>query len=481
MTRTVVELFEEQVHRSSVRPALRYYRDGAWEQASWKEWWDRSERLAAGLLDGGVDPGEAIALVMSTRMEWGIADMGIAMTRGSCLALDAGLDADELVRALAENQVRTAILEGPMQVAVLSGRAQDLPELRRLIVVEEDALVQTAGVGRSLLRMESLTLPKRWEVLTVEAVTATGRHRLTAEPRFVANRRREIQSEDVAAILYTAGVTAPARGVRLSHKNLAAQLKSLAAMQLFTSEDVQLIFLPLSNMFGRVLYLAAVGYGMTSAFGRGYHRLLEDLAEVQPTLLASVPQVYESLREDLVRRVERRGPRSRLLPLALRVGRTVSRRVQGDDPVGLILAMEHRLFSRLLLEDVRQRLGGRMRFLISAGAPLNPETAQFFFSTGVLILEGYGLTETAGAVTFNLPDDFRFGSVGKALPRVEVAIDERGEVLIRGETVMVGFVSDEVSGEGQPVVDEDGWFHTGDRGRFDREGFLFLDGRVKES
>ena len=122
-----------------------------------------------------------------------------------------------------------------------------------------------------------------------------------------------------------------------------------------------------------------------------------------------------------------------------------------------------------------------MRFLISAGAPLNPETAQFFFSTGVLILEGYGLTETAGAVTFNLPDDFRFGSVGKALPRVEVAIDERGEVLIRGETVMVGFVSDEVSGEGQPVVDEDGWFHTGDRGRFDREGFLFLDGRVKES
>ncbi len=479
MARTIVELFEEQVHRSSVRVALRRYRDGVWETTTWKEWWEASERLAAGLITSGLEPGEKVCVVSSTRLEWVVVDMGLAMAGAVSVPLSAAASAHELRQALTDNQIGTVIVEDPIQLGKVAEAIGQDTLLRRVIYFDDDVLVETRGrQGGDYMRLESMGLPGELQRESLIDVMGRGRAALAEEPRFVARRRRSVDAQTVATILYTAGVSDQPRGVVLTHANLAAQVEAMSSLKLFSSDDIQLLFLPLAHIFARVLYLAAVGYGMTTVFARGRGRLVEDLAEVKPTLMASVPRVYQRLQQEIVERIRQRQIRSRLLPVALEVGKAVSRRTRGGDRVGLFLGWEHRFFSQLLLEDVRQWLGGEMRFLISGGAPLDRETAEFFFSAGVLLLEGYGLTETAGAVSFNMPDDFRFSSVGKPLPGVDTTIAEDGEILVRGPTVMQGYLEDkdrDIQG-----IDEDGWLHTGDIGHFDSDGFLHLTDRKRD-
>ena len=478
MSQTIVELFEDQVHRSSVRAAMRRHRDGLWEEITWKEWWEDSERLAAGLIDAGLLLQQEVCVLVSNRAEWVVVDMGLAMAGAVSIPLHPTTSAEELRDILSDNEVGTFVVDDPVQLAKVVEAVDDFSSVERIVYLERDIWITPRGrSGGELIRVESLQIPDPVEVLSYDEVSGRGRAALADDPRFVSRRRQAIDEETVATILYTAGVSHRARGVVLTHANLYAQVQALSALQVFSSEDVQLLFLPLAHIFGRVLYLAGIAYGMTTVIGRGAGRLVDDLAETSPTLMASVPHVYERLQQEIEERIENRGWRSRLLPLALEVGKTVSQRSQGGDRVGLVLGAEHRLFSKLLLEDVRKRLGGRMRFLICGGAPLSPETAEFFFATGVLLLQGYGLTEASGVVAFNMPDEFRLDSVGKPLPGVDVTIAEDGEILLRGDTIMKRYKHDDGDSRGR---DEEGWFHTGDLGRFDRQGFLTLTGRKRQ-
>ena len=480
MAQTIVELFEDQVHRSSVRPALSRWRDGLWEQFTWKEWWDASERLAAGLIEHGTEPGERVALMMSTRLQWVVVDMAIAMAGAASVALHVQTPPAELARMLRENEVRTVVVENPLQLGRVVQAREEAPGIERIIYVEEDVLVASPGRrGEDFVRIESMALPEQLDVESLDELRATGRAVLADQPRFVARRRRKIDADMAAVVSYTAGVSGRPRGVVLTHRNLVSQVEAMASLRLFSSDDSQLLFLPLAHMFAQILYLAAVGFGMSTVFGRGPEHLLEDLQQTTPTLVASVPRVYERIEDEIIERVRRRRWRSRLLPAALRVGQAVSRRVQSGENVGPILKWEHRLFSHLLLEDVRELLGGEVRFLISGGAPLKEETCEFFFAAGVLLLEGYGLTETAGAVAFNMPDDFRIGSVGKPLPGVDVTIAEDGEILVRGDTVMTSAVGAQDSEERN--IGDDGWLHTRDIGKFDDDGFLYITDRKRDS
>ena len=479
MAQTVVELFEEQVHRSSLRPALRRHHDGVWEEFNWKEWWDGAERFAAGLMAEGVERSDNVALLISTRLEWAVADMGLSMAGAVCVALDVATSANELARILADNDIDTVIVEDPVQLGKVIEAQKESPTVRRVVYVDDDVLVRSGRrQGGDFVRLESLVIPSKLTVESFDEVRARGQAALADDPRYVARRRRQIDGESEATILYTAGVSGEPRGVVLTHGNLVAQVEGLSALQVFSSDDVQLLFLPLAHIFARLLYLSAVGYGMATVFGRGPDYLVEDLAEVRPTLLASVPRIYERLQAEIIERIEERRWRSRLLPVALEVGKTVSQRIRSGDDPGAFLRLGQQTFSHLLLEDVRDWLGGRMRFLISGGAPLEQEIAEFFFTTGLLLLEGYGLTETSGAVAFNMPDDFRFGSVGKPLPGVDVTIAEDGEILVRGQTVMRQYVAEDE--QGHRAIDDDGWLHTGDIGRFDSDGFLYLTDRKQQ-
>ena len=479
MAETIVELFEEQVHRSSVGGAICHHRDGVWEEVTWKEWWDASERMAAGLMQRGVDKGDRVCVLASTRAQWMVVDMALAMAGAVSVALNVATSAEELGRVLQDNDVETVVVENPIQFGKIVEAGEAAESVRQVIYIDDDVLVASRGQsGGDIIRMESLSLPERWDVLSIDDVRGVGQSVLADDPRYVAGRRRLVDADSDLTIVYTGGVSAQPRGVVLTHGNLASQVEALAALQLFSSEDLQLLSLPLAHIFARILYLAAVGYGMTIGIGRGRQQLLDDLDDLQPTLMASVPRIYERLRDEIIERIERRRWRSKLLPLAMEVGKSVSQSLTGNSDVGLLLKWEHRLFSKLLLEDVEELLGGSMRFLISGGAPLDEEVSEFFFASGVLLLEGYGLTETSGAVSFNMPDDFRFGSVGKPLPGVDVTIAEDGEILVRGDTVMKRYVEDD--DRDSRAVDSAGWLHTGDIGRFDSDGFLHLTDRKRE-
>ncbi|TXD37641.1 AMP-binding protein [Lujinxingia vulgaris] len=477
MVNTLVELFEEQVQRSSVRVAMRFYEDQAWTARTWRDWWERSERIAAGLMALGIEAGDHVALIASTRPAWVEADMGIAMAGAATVALHPAAGEAGIAAALSHCKPGVVIVEDPVQMARLVAIPEALASVRAVIYVDADVMVKTrGGRARELMRVDAFQLPEHIARLSIDELGQQGRRKLAEDSRYVASRRRQITPEMNAAVVFTAGTSAEPRAISLTHHNLVAQVEAMSALRLFSFDDVQLLFLPLAHVFARVLYLAGMGSGMTVAFGRGARHLLDDLEEVRPTLLASVPWVYERLQAEIVSRVEERGLRAQLMPLALEVGKTVRRRMLGGQPASRLLRWEHAFFSKVLLEDVRERLGGRMRFLISGGAPLRPEITEFFFSTGVQLLEGYGLTEACGAVAFNLPEDVRIGSVGRALPGVDVTLAEDGEVLVRGDTVAHGLTQ----GEGAGQVDARGWLHTGDIGRFDREGFLFIVDRKRE-
>lgn len=477
MQRTLIESFEEQVHLSSMRPALGFYEDGTWQTISWKEWWDRAERLAAGLLASEVKPGEPVLLLASTRVEWVIADMAITMVGAVNVPLPENSSSKMVEKVLRAHPIRIGIAENPLHVAKIieskAGRS-----LKEILYLDEDVLLSVLGVrGMEYLRVDQLVGTEKMSLESLDMCSAKGRARLAEDSRYVARRRRELKGDDLVTIVYTAGVQGSPRGVRLTQNNLRAQVESLASLQLFSPSDRQLLFMPLAHIFTRVMYLASLGTGMVTAFGRGPETLLEDLQNLKPSVLASVPRVFERIEGELRKKIATQGLRGKFLPFALKVGQQVRRKRQQGFGVGSLLGLEHRVFSNLLFEDLQALLGGSLRFLISGGAPLKLETAQFFFATGIPILEGYGLTESSGVVSLNQPEDFRLQSVGKPIPGVDVTIAEDGEILLRGETIAQSYW---INGNEISALDDAGWFHTDDLGFFDSQGFLYLKDRKSE-
>ncbi len=472
MAETLVELFEEQVQRLGVRTALQYFRDGEWEELTWKEWWDESERLAAGLIELGCKPGQRVGLMASTRREWVITDMAIAMAGAVSVTMDPAMTVRELMRAVEESGAQILVVEHPLHVSRLVELARQGQHIGGVVYLDGHLHTSIGGtVGGDLVRIEEVALPPQMDVQSVSETMQKGRRALSGQPRYVASRRRALESDREATVVYTSGVSDEPRGVVLTHANLVAQVKGLSTLKLFGDEERQLLVLPLAHIFARLMYLAAVGYGMTTSFGRGPKSLSDDLQAVKPTLVACVPKMVERLRGHIEERLEKKGVRGRWLKKALK-------KVGAADGEGTLEAVKRRSLTRWAEDDIRHWLGGRLDHLVCGGAPMKMEAHRFFQALGYVVLEGYGLAESAGGVSFNMPDDYRIGSVGKPLPGVDATIAEDGEILVRGPMVMKGYLGGEA--EEPRGVDRDGWLHTGDIGEFDTDGFLYLKDRKAE-
>ncbi len=468
MSDTLVELFETQVQRLGVRSALQYYHDGEWEELTWKEWWDASERLAAGLIEQGVGPNERVGLMASTRREWVVADMAIAMAGAVSVAIDPAMTVRELTRVVDQTGLETLVVEHPLHVSRVVELVRQGQPIHSLIYMDGHLHTAREGrVGGDLIRIEEVAVPPKMEVWPLAEAMQRGRRALSGEPRYVASRRRSLEGTREATVVFTSGVSDRPEGVRLSHANLVAQIEGLSALQLFGNEEKQLLTLPLAQIFGRLMYLAALGYGMTTAFGRGPAYMRADLEETSPTLMACVPKLVERLRAVITDRLKQRGMRGAWLVDAL-----------DSDEEGRWQRFKRRRLADSFSDDVQRWMGGQMAHLICGGAPLARREHRFFEAFDYRVLEGYGLTESAGGVSFNMPDDFRVGSVGKPLPGADVTIAEDGEVLVRGEMVMMGYLGGDV--DEARGVDEAGWLHTGDVGEFDSDGFLYLRDRKTE-
>jgi len=448
--RTIPRLWREAAARNSGTAYLVEEADG-WREVSWDEAAERVDLLANGLLARGVQKGEAFGLLARNTLEWALLDFALAHVG----AVGAAIYANSSPR---DTQY---VLEHSEAVGV---------------VCEDDAQRQKVETGGA-------TLPSLRHVLTfadLPALEDEGRAYREAHPEALDEAVAAIDEEDLFTFIYTSGTTGPPKGCMIRHRNYYAMVTSGDDLpQRPHPGDVMLLYLPLAHNFGRLMHLAGPYQGYTIAFLADPLEVARAIPEVRPSILPSVPRVYEKVHTAVTASfAEATGMKRRLIDWALDVGRRESALRREHRPVPRALALQRLLADRLVFAKVKERLGGRLRLPISGGAPLAPEIAELFDALGVSIIEGYGLTECTTAATTNRSDNYRFGTVGQALPGFELRLADDGELLIRSETVFAGYFKEpEATAE---VLDGDGWLRTGDIATIDDDGFVTITDRKKD-
>jgi long-chain acyl-CoA synthetase len=451
MTRTIGALWRKASARDPERDAYLAERDGSWVPVSGGDATRRVDDIANGLLALGVRKGDAFAILAATSVEWCLFDFALGLIGAVGAPIYANSSPRDCSYVLDHSESVGVLVEDDEQRAKVDEGRGRLPRLRYVLAFAD------------LARLE-----------------ASGRTYAAGHPDALDRAVAEVGEEDLFTYMYTSGTTGPPKACMIRHRNfyeMTAVLDGLAG--LVEESDLMLLYLPLAHNFGRLMHLAAAYAGFTLAPLRDPLRAGEALVEVRPTIFPSVPRVFEKAHAAVLARFdEASGPRRRLAEWALRVGREASRLRQAGRPLPRSLARNLRLADRLVHSKVKERFGGRLRVAISGGAPLSPEISEFFHAFDLLILEGYGLTECTTACSFNLPDRYRFGTVGPLLPGFEARFDGDGELLVRSETVFAGYYRDEEAT--RAVLDSDGWLHTGDIARIDEDGFLAITDRKKD-
>jgi long-chain acyl-CoA synthetase len=417
---TLVSLFHGQAERLADRTCLKIKSDGQWRDVSWTELIAQANRWAAALVDLGVRPGDRVVILAENRIEWIVADIGLLTAAGINVPIHAPLTAKQVAYQLNDSGAAIVVVSNADQLAKLVDASAECPGVRH--VVAFDALNVPSDV--------------RWEFHRWSDMLDAGADspRLADMPGYGIDR---VSPEDLATIMYTSGTTGEPKGVMLTHANLVSN--SLASLEVFAlrHDDVKLCWLPVSHIFARTAdYYATLAAGAILALAECYETLMDNLQEVRPHLMSSVPHFYENIVRELTERGLTEAP-----------------------------------------DALRNILGGRMRVCVSGGAPLPPHLAEFITERGITLLEGYGLTETSPVISSNTPDANRIGTVGRAIPGVEVRIADDGEVLTRGPHVMKGYWN---KPEATAETIRDGWLYTGDLGSLDEDGFLRITGRKKE-
>ena len=423
-------------------PAYLEERADGWREVSWQEAGERVDALAQALQARGVRRGDAVAVLARTRLEWVLLDWA-AMTAGAVVVgLYPTSTAAECAYILRHAEATLAFVEDDDQYAKLVSARSDLPALREIVRFDELPRLEREGRARDVALSD------------------------------------DAHENDLATLIYTSGTTGPPKGCMLTHRNLvAAAVRVRTRME--SERDGVLLFLPLAHSFGRLCHQSAAYRGTTLALCADVARVPEALLAVRPTILPAVPRVYEKVHANVIGEIERSGAAKRAIGRwALGVGGRASRSRRAGASVPTRLRLQERIADRLVFSKVRRRLGGRLRLGISGAAPLGQDVLEFFHALGMLVIEGYGLTETASSLSVNDPDDFRFGTVGRAVEGCEVALAEDGEILVRSDTVFAGYYKDPDATSA--AFTEDGWFRTGDVGELDEDGFVKITDRKKD-
>ena len=433
------------------------------EDRSSHELFEEVRDLSLGLEGLGVQAGDRVAILAESRPEWCITDLAILTACAVTVPVYPTLPARQAGYILADAGARVVVVEDDLQAAKVREEQHRLPELETVIVMAPGA----AGVQASERPLAE--------------VVDQGHQRLMREDgigRAYKERSKAIDPDALATIIYTSGTTGHPKGVMLSHHNLVANIVDVGQVIDITDDDTALSFLPLSHAFERLVVYLYLYTGATIAFAEAIDTIGRDMLQVRPTIMTGVPRVYEKLRARIIDAMAA-APRVRqgLFAWAVGVGHAAaSARLAGRKP-GLLTRAQEGMSDRLVLSKIRARTGGRLRFVVSGSAPLSREVAEFLYAVGLPVLEGYGLTETSPVLTVTPLGGGRIGSVGLALPHVELMIAADGEILARGPNVMVGYYRNP---DATAAVIRDGWFYTGDIGRIDADGYVSITDRKKE-
>lgn len=433
-------------------------RQGAIEGVSTRDWFDRLRDVALGLEAFGVSAGDRVAIVSESRPEWVMADLAVLLLGAVTVPVYPTLTPPQAAAIMADAGARFAFVSTAEQLARVQSIRSSVPSLHELIAFES-----SSGVP------------------SLDEIADRGHARMVAEwgiGRAFRDRARTIRPDQLATIIYTSGTTGEPKGVMLSHRNLISNVLAARTMIDVGDEDISLSFLPLSHSFERVASYVYLAQGVTMVFAESIDTIARDMTKVRPTVMTGVPRVYEKFQSRILEG-------GKALPLArrllfdwgIRVAMAKGQLQGAGEAVTGSLAAQAALAERLVFTKIRERVGGRLRILVSGSAPLGRGTGEFFMGIGLPITEGYGLTETSPVLTANPAGAWRLGTVGKALPGVDVRIDEDGEIIARGPNVMMGYYNKPA--DTREVI-RDGWFHTGDIGTIDAAGYLTITDRKKD-
>ncbi|MEX0879306.1 MAG: long-chain fatty acid--CoA ligase [Thermoanaerobaculia bacterium] len=434
--------------------------NGAWKPISASDFGFTVRALSLGLNGLGVQPGDRVAILSENRPEWAMADYAILCAGAWSVPIYPTLPAGQIAPLLNDCGAKAIFVSTLEQLGkILTIKAQ-CPTLDHVILVD----------GKP---------PGEAGYTTFHAVVDRGRPTLEMSPAVFDQRASRVKPEDTATIIYTSGTTGEPKGAMLRHSNLVSNAVTGCEVIPFTADSVALSFLPLSHVFERMLDYAYLHKGASIAYAESIDKLAANFLEVNPHCFGAVPRVYEKVYAKIMAKVDAGSPiKKKLFHWAVSAGRARVPYLERGEAVPGALARKLKIADALVFKKIRAALGTNFRFAVSGGAPLSRDLAEFFIGAGVMIYEGYGLTETSPVITVNGPGRWRLGTVGKALRGVEVRIAEDGEILTRGPHVMKGYFNKpEASAE---TIDKEGWFHTGDIGHLTADGFLAITDRKKD-
>ncbi|WP_213450777.1 AMP-dependent synthetase/ligase [Rhizomonospora bruguierae] len=420
-----------------------------WQDVTCAQFRDEVVAVARGLIAQGVGPGDRVGLMSRTRYEWTLLDYAIWAAGAVTVPIYETSSAEQVAWVLSDSGATAAVLESTAHAELLAGVREQVPALNKVWQIDLGAVADLVAAGAGV------------------------------EPERVAERRRAVRADDLATIIYTSGTTGRPKGCVLTHRNIYADTANAVAAlpELFHRGASTLLFLPLAHAFARLIQVGVVQGRATMGHTADTTNLVDALQEFKPTFVLSVPRVFEKVHSGARQRAEAEG-KAKIFDRAERVAVAYSRAKDSPGGPGLRLRLEHALFDRLVYTKLRAALGGRCTHAISGGAPLGERLAHFFRGVGLTVFEGYGLTETSPAAAANISGATRIGTVGRPLPGVAIRVADDGEVLISGQIVFRGYWNNEAAS--REVLDPDGWFHSGDLGDLDADGFLRITGRKKE-
>ena len=459
---TINEMFTRICSRfaKEERAALMYKTEGSYRRISYSQLKSLVENCAHGLASLPILRGDNIGLICESRPEWVVCDLAMLMLGAVNVPLYPTSTPKQIQFILNDAGITLVIVSNQLQLNKILTIIDSVPRLQRVILIVDKG---SAADNR---------------VLTYSRLLEVGEKFGRDHQDYLERASEKVRPDDLLTIIYTSGTTGNPKGVMLTHRNLVSNIHAAAQFIPISSDDVALSFLPLCHSFERMAgYYTVMSCGGTIAFAESIETIRDNLLEVKPTFMTTVPRLFERFQSRLMKQLERETMlRKKIFVWALEIGKrhALARR---NHRIPFTLSLKHVLAEYLVYRKVKQKMGGRIRFFVSGAAALSRELGEFFEALGIRIIEGYGLTESSPAISVNRVDDYKFGTVGKPLPGVEVKIAEDGEILVHGPNIMKGYWKNPTDTE--KAIDPHGWLRTGDIGRFDEDGFLVITDRKK--
>jgi len=466
-TKNLVELLIHQAQTSPSRAAITHKKEGKWQDVSWSQVLDQVKTLSAALVAQGIKPGDRVAIFANTTLTWVVCDMAISAAHAITVPIYNSNTPDECRYILNHSESTLLFVDNDEKDSKQVGRLTrvrqrlaDCPSVKKIVVFEG------AASGDKEMTMADLL--------------AQGQAAEKAQPNAFEERARAVKPDDTWGFIYTSGTTGDPKGVILTHGNWAYQAEMARSIGLMTPSDSVMLFLPLAHSFAQVVKAAWLGMGFRLQFAESVDKLLPNLAEAKPSVLPAVPRVFEKVYNNVVANGSSApGFKGKMFRWAFKLfDEYVEAKMQGREYSSLGFTVAQALVFKKVRATLDEKLGGNMRLFVSGGAPLSKKIAYFFDLLGFKVLEGYGLTETSAPCNCNRPEQIKIGTVGPALPGTEIKIASDGEILVRGPCVMKGYYKNPTATA--EVLEQDGWFHTGDIGELDADGCLRITDRKKD-